>query len=116
MLVDMILEVNPQPTYGVKFSLGKTYHQLTEKYFDLINKYEREIDFVADNLSRKNVSELEKLATALYITKNRETDGSVQQRANRINEIKPHVSIEEAEEALKKVDEWIGNLGKLQPA
>lgn len=50
------------------------------------------------------VAELERLATALYVTFEEGMDKTVQARAKRINELKPHVSINEALKAVEEVD------------
>lgn len=110
MQTDMLLQSISQYPYGPRLFPGDTSDQLKESYSCVINQYARDIDFIAEKLSCKNVSELEKLATALYVTNNRKTDGSIQQRAEVINEIKPHVSIEAAKEAVKTVDGFIEEL------
>ncbi len=110
MQSDMILKSISHVPYGASLYPGDTSNQIKECYPNIINQYEKDINFVAQNLSSKNVSELEKLATALYVTKNRETDGSVQQRAETMNEIKPHVSIEAAKIAVETVDKFIAKL------
>ena len=60
----------------------------------------------------RTVGALERLATALYVTKRQagEHDGSVESRAKRINKLKPHVSVEAATEAVKEVDSLIARL------
>jgi uncharacterized protein YwgA len=109
MQSDMILKSISQHPYGARLYPGETSNQLKESYPNLINKYKREINFVAEKLSSKNVSELEKLATALYVSKE-EPKAPIQQRAEVINEIKPHVSIEAAKEAVRIVDEFMTEL------
>jgi len=53
------------------------------------------------------VSELERLATALYVTQEINPKGSSEFRAQRITELKPHISMEEALTAVKEIDEII---------
>ena len=50
------------------------------------------------------VAELERLATALYVTFEEGMDKTVQARAKRINELKPHVNINEVLKAVEEVD------------
>lgn len=49
------------------------------------------------------VAELERLATALFITEE-EGQIAVEDRAKKINEIKPHIPVELAEEAIQEVE------------
>jgi hypothetical protein len=51
------------------------------------------------------VAELERQATALYVTLNEKC--AENSRAILITELKPHIKIEEAEKALKSVDAMI---------
>jgi|GEM_PF-6106831 len=53
------------------------------------------------------------LATALFVTKERKTDGSVKIRAKRINQYKPHISISKANDAVKEVDTLVQEAEKL---
>jgi len=110
MQSDMILKSISQLPYGSSLHPGDTSNQIKESYPILISQYEKDIDFVVQKLSRKNVSELEKLATALYVTTSKKTDGSVEQRAESINKVKPHVSIEAAKEAVITVDGFFAEL------
>jgi hypothetical protein len=48
------------------------------------------------------LADLERLATALYVTLNE--NGQGKSREDRITELKPHIKIEEAREAVKSFD------------
>jgi len=48
------------------------------------------------------VADLERLATALYVTLNENLPGK--SREIRITELKPHIKIDEANEAVKSID------------
>lgn len=52
----------------------------------------------------KGVAELERLATAFYITREQEEEQSVERRAEYIYRLKPHVPLEEARLAVEKID------------
>lgn len=67
-------------------------------------KYSDQIEFIAEKLGDKGVAELERLATALYVTKESE-DNNLKTRIYRINQLKPHISIPEARTAIEMVDE-----------
>jgi hypothetical protein len=57
------------------------------------------------------VTDLEKLATALYVIHERNGTANerrtARERAARINELKPHISIAEAQRAVAELDELI---------
>jgi hypothetical protein len=65
----------------------------------LPNRYIRQINFVAERFADKSVRELEKLATALYVTKDRNIERIL--RAQQIVALKPHVPIAEANAAVQ---------------
>ncbi len=99
---DNLLEVVPQYPYGPRMLPGKAWVDLKETFPETINHYAEKIAFLGQWLGTKGVAELEKLSTALYVTK--DLDVKEEQRAEKIHELKPHVSLEEAREALIEVD------------
>lgn len=103
MRADRLLEFEIlKPDYGPSLKpteSGKTHLQ----YFGITAK--RGIEFVAQHFGDRNVAELERLGTALYILLKQEP-GDVEALAQRIVELKPHVSIAEAREALETVEQW----------
>ena len=64
--------------------------------------YSEQIDYVADRLAEKRVVELERLGTALYVTLG--SDASAEDRVGEIVRLKPHVSPDDAREAVEEVD------------
>ena len=64
-------------------------------------KYANEIEFVADQFRGKNVGELERLTTAIYVTFE---DRAPRERAIHIHNLKPHISIPQAEAAVFEAD------------
>jgi uncharacterized protein YwgA len=108
MRADAILKLEPQPApYGPSFinSIGS---QLIKKlYPKTLKKYDPMVKFVADKLGGKKVAELERLATALYVTREINTDNSIESWAQCIHKLKPHVSLDEAREAVSIVDTFI---------
>ena len=69
-----------------------------------LGKYEDRIEFVAKQLGGKGVTELERLATALYVTHRAEAGASVDERSRQLTKLKPHVSSESARTAVEDVD------------
>jgi hypothetical protein len=65
-------------------------------------QYHAQIDFVAEKLANKRVTDLERLAAALYVTQ--EPGVAREQRPARINALKPHVTIQDAVAAVEEID------------
>ncbi len=101
---DQLLELRPQPIpYGPSLLPTAASVEFRERYPRTLGTHQRSVDFVARKLGDKGVSELERLATALYVTRQM-TDADAEARARRINELKPHVSLDEARQAVASVD------------
>lgn len=104
MRADGFLELVSQPQpYGPSLRVTPiAEHQLIRRWPKTLKRHEAAIDFVATKLGALGVGNLERLATALWVL--REMPGaSTEARAERLHEIKPHVSLTEATEALEKV-------------
>ncbi|MEN6545260.1 MAG: hypothetical protein ABFE07_04395 [Armatimonadia bacterium] len=63
----------------------------------------RQIGFIATQLASKGVVDLEKLGTALLVTKQLPA-ASAQARAERLHELKPHVPEDQALQAVEELD------------
>ncbi|MBE9582184.1 MAG: hypothetical protein IMF18_11260 [Proteobacteria bacterium] len=83
--------------------MGKS---LRARYPKTLGKYERQITFIADRLGNKGVVDLERLATAYYVTLDN-SDRHVDTRAKEIVKLKPHIEYESAQKAVKDVDVFI---------
>jgi hypothetical protein len=66
----------------------------------------KQVEFVSDEMGDKGVAELERLATALFVA-NREGIADVERRAERLVELKPHISSTDAFSASEQVDRLI---------
>jgi hypothetical protein len=105
MLANMIIKLQSKPyPYGPSHLPGDAAERLKELYPKTTKAYEQQIDFIARKLAIYRVAELERLATALYVTLEEGREKTVQIRSRRINELKPHVGIEEAKRAVEEVD------------
>lgn len=104
MRADTLLRLVPQPyPYGPSLLPGLGNEQLKQRFVKTITRYTRNIEFVASKLGSMKVVELERIATALYVIKE-ESSSKVESRAQRIHELKPHVSLEDAVKAVRMVD------------
>ena len=105
MLADNILRVEPRPNpYGPSLLPGEEGSKLIKENFSkTIEKYDSQTAFVAKKLGQERVASLERLATALYVTREEE-GGDVEVRVSRIRELKPHISEEQAHVSVEQVD------------
>ena len=103
------VSLEPQPPYGVTYSLKDEENKLKKFYEDDIEEYSKKISSVAETFGNKTVVELEKLATAFFIYE-KEDIKDVNSIAKRLNEIKPHVTIQDAETAAEKMLEIKDNI------
>jgi len=95
LVADSLLKSDLKPyPYGARYSTTDLSKKITEKAPKTLKKYGHKIDFVADKLGGKNVMELERMATALYVILNK--NDSKENKARRIHELKPHISEEKA--------------------
>jgi hypothetical protein len=110
MLADNLFILQPQPyPYGPSILPGSGSRSLLERYYKTVSQFSKQLDFVAQKLGGKKVTELERLATALFVTFGEDTDKTIEFRAKKINELKPHVTLDEAKEAVFKVDQIIAD-------
>lgn len=104
MRANMILDLRSNYPYGPSHFPGQSSQKLKQLYPKTAIKYENQIEFIARELCDSGVAQLERLATALYVTLEEGKDRPVDYRARKINELKPHVKINEATAAVEKVD------------
>lgn len=99
------VKVISQFPYGPSILPSSSWESLKSKFPKTLTKYGKEINFIGSWLGDKRVSELEKLATALYVMKEGGSDAAIRALAKRIVELKPHINPSEAEEALREVED-----------
>lgn len=102
---DGFLELEPQsPPYGPRFASTLAGREIAGRYSKTLGEQDDRLEFVAELFRGKGVKELERLATALYSSLKKDWKASVEDRASFLHEIKPHVSLPEAREAVQSVD------------
>ncbi|WP_288959384.1 hypothetical protein [uncultured Aminobacterium sp.] len=102
MRADKIIELRSKD--GPSLLPGKNSQLIKNMYTRTIKEFEPLVKFISENFASYRVPELEKLSTALYVTRNEDTDGSVENRSMIIHKLNPHVTVEEAHEAIKSID------------
>ena len=98
------LEVRPFP-YGPSFGLGENADDVLDRFPKTTEKYRAKLDYTAQKLGALKVADLERLATALYVTLNE--DGNPSERAHLISKLKPHISLPDAQAAVESIDQMI---------
>ncbi|MBN2140791.1 MAG: hypothetical protein JW718_07270 [Desulfovibrionaceae bacterium] len=97
-----LLDHEITPPYGPRFRLTKVGEDFLRKHSCKIGSAEPSLRTVAEWFGAKGVADLEKLATALWVRiESPEEDEPVQ--ARRVHELKPHISVEDALQALSTV-------------
>ena len=91
------IRANPIP-YGPTLVTTETGKKLQERFSSHVEEHRIEIDFVAAQLGPKTVTDLEQLGTALFV-KREDESRSVEQIAQRVNQLKPHIPLGTAREA-----------------
>ena len=90
--------------YGPCYSAGELGDVVIRRCSATARRYQPQVDFVAEKLGSKGVVELEQVATALYVSLKEGAGTPAEERAVRINKVKPHISIAEARQAVNEVD------------
>jgi hypothetical protein len=111
---DGLLEIRPQPyPYGPSLLPTATSAQFRERYPVTLERHRQTLGFVARTFANRGVSELERLATAWYVSREIPSSATVEDRAQRLHELKPHVSFVEAKFAVAEVDQIAREAGSL---
>lgn len=105
MRADGFLVLEPQePPYGPRISPTPSSLQFKTLYPKTLRKYQKPMEFIMKKIGDKKVSDLEKLSTALFVTKQKGDDAPGSERAEEIHDLKPHISIPDALDAIEKID------------
>jgi uncharacterized protein YwgA len=100
---DGLITLEPQWPYGPKLRPTARAQYIQDLNTNTVTHYDGKIAFVVEMLGDKDVSVLERLATALYVTQQAK-DSSVEARVKRLTELKPHISQSLAKEAVEEID------------
>ncbi len=90
---------------GATWRAGKRYGLLQERFAGNIQRFHDQISYVADKVANLNVFDLERYATALWVSRTRQ-DLSREKRAELIHTLKPRIEIGSARKALETVEVW----------
>ena len=101
---DRLLDLQPKPPYGPTIVRGENAEHFLPNFGKTVRQNSPQIEFVSEQLGSFTVFELERVATALYVTRELAPSTDDLRRASRLHEIKPHISIEDALQAIRYVD------------
>ena len=104
---DELIRLEPHGPYGPRITPTDRSEYIQGISSNTLAKYDGRIEFVAKRLGAKGVTELEKLATAFYVTQRAGAGASVDKRSSQLTELKPHVTPESAKAAVEDVDRII---------
>ncbi len=107
-----LVELRSHPPYGPHLHASDTANEYLKLFPKTIREFKSEMDFIVEKLASKNVAELERLSTALYVQLENPA-GTDADDATEIHRLKPHVSNEEALDATCEVkrykNEWVAH-------
>ena len=103
-----LVQLVPQSGYGPKIQVtrrGWEYHHLYDHYID---QFQKKTSFIAETLGNMGVGDLERIATGFFVTIgfNHSKDW-VKGRGRKLSELKPHIDLSAAIDAINEVDQII---------
>jgi uncharacterized protein YwgA len=98
-----LVERRSHERYGPHLYASPSANDYLGLFPKTIGHYEPSMNFVVSKLASKNIAELERLSTALYVRLEMPDEDDAA-RAKRITQLKPHVSNQEALDALRDVE------------
>jgi len=106
MRADKVLSLVPQGRYGPSIKNEPTMEFVFRRFEEQLSKLTEKIEKVAKFFGSKNVSDLERIATAIFVSLQRPAD-TVEVRAAELNRIKPHISLPAALQAVTEADQFL---------
>lgn len=94
--------------YGYEYSLGSKGDQLKERARGFLSEYDGAIDSVVQEFGSKTAGELEMISTIVYIdrsAKERESSNSIDELADKVFKIKPHLDLDVVREEASSLHE-----------
>lgn len=99
---ELLSVVVRQPGYGPAYVPTDFSFTFLERFPNTVSRYHDRVTFVAEEIGDKGVADLERLSTAFYVA-SREGIMDPDERANRVVDLKPHVTLPDARAASAEV-------------
>lgn len=113
---DELLEsLVPNPRYGAKLMVTRRGEDLERQLQKTMLRYGPDLDWIAERLGSRGVMDLERLATAMWMTREHE-GASVRQRAAELVSVKPHIRLEDAIDAVEEIDRLLSERAAAHPS
>jgi len=103
LISDDLVCVQSRPPYGATLGVSHEGRHAAERIDDNRDIFKK-VSFIAKKLGNKGVSDLEKLATAVYVIRKYGTNNPMDKRVEILTSIKPHVPPEAARKAFEDAD------------
>ncbi len=100
------------PGYGPSYLPTEDVSDFLHRFPKTVAKVEQPASFVAQQLGKKGVAELERLATALFIRLD-DADPSVDERAAELVRLKPHIDLADAISSTREIDRIVASSSQL---
>ena len=109
MRADLLIDRETRPApYGPTLKPSASGANLLRRHASTTAPYRAAVALVAERFGPRRVAELERIGTALYVTRLGAADPA--ERASRVVELKPHVSYDTALAAVEEVDRLLESL------
>ena len=112
LIPDDLVQLIARPPYGPTLAITEQAKAIA-KLAETNKKFSVGISRLSKELSSKNVAELEKLATAVYVKRKGHGEFTVEGRADSMVKLKPHIAVEAAKSAVKAADILEASLAQL---
>jgi hypothetical protein len=106
-LIDRVI---PNPRYGPKLLVTSRGKDLEASLERTMGRYGPSLDWITELLGSRGVVELERLATAMWMTR-QNPDASVRDRAQALVDVKPHISLDDAVSSVEEIDRLLVEQG-----
>ena len=104
---DGLLKLETRGLYGARIAATKQSNYIRKFYPRTLSRHNKAIAFTSGQIGKKGVVELERLATALYVSRQFDPHSPAESRVKKLITLKPHISEEDAQEAVSAVDHMI---------
>ena len=108
-----LLRVEPRGSYGSSLEVDEPGTRLKENFPRTVSRYQKHIQFIAQKIASRDVVGLERMGTALYV---RTTWSALSpgDQAAKITELKPHITIDLAEQAMSEIEGLLNEASYLE--
>ena len=106
---DELIQLEAQWPYGPRISTTDRSRYIQDVNSKAVAIYDNDIIFVSERLGGRSVAELERLATAFFVTQYFDGAASNVARASELTRLKPHILLEDSTTAFEEVDRIIAD-------